>query len=373
VAATHSLTQEQQRDLILSHIPSSEPEYAYINLEPTLKGVFSIVSTMASKIMTIAEIQKQINMWSLNNQSDITLYKSVTTLVDLVRRSMEHTDGGSVSNPELFKQVITRIQRDNIPESLKEALNLARCRIRGDETVPELNDNLLGTLNKYIGHSKKSKSQSSVPQTNKATLGNQDCSPPQVFAIEYQQPKVAQVPNNPPQQNQGNNGGAKSKGYNNKKGNNGNQKSNQQSPQNTAGNKAHDGEGQNNKKGPFKKHRFVKPWDPKEVYLSKNGNQLSQKCQKHFEGHCWKCGHSSHTYEKCKIYPDTTTFLSLCSTCNQGFHDQCKRRWAWEKTVADQLKQITVMYNHLAADPPRQAFMITNQSQGQVQEPDDSD
>jgi len=117
----------------------------------------------------------------------------------------------------------------------------------------------------------------------------------------------------------------------------------------------------------------VEPWDPKVPYLSKNGNQLSQKCQQHFEGFCWKCGHSSHLYESCRIYPDGGTVLTLCSHCNQGFHDKCRRRFVKEKHVDEQIKQLQVMCQQLAISGPRPAFMVTHQSAGNRANHDNDD
>ena len=354
VAATHNLTKDQQRDLILNHIPSSEPEYAYINREPTLQGIFSVVSTMASKIMTIAEIQKQINLWSINLSSDVALYRSITVLVDLVGRASSDSHGHDPGDAEVFRQVITRIQRDQIPEALREQLNLARCRIRGNETFPELNDNLLGTLNKFIGY--KRKNQSSVPQTNKI----QESGPPQVFAVESQPAKPNQNSSTPPHSNQKPKGNW---GNKNREGGNGNGNANggQQKPR--FGNK------------PKGNGRFVAPWDPTVPYLSKNGNTLSNKCQQHFEGYCWKCGHSSHTYDKCRIYTEQPTVLTLCSVCNQGFHDKCRRRYVNPKgkSLSDEVKQLQVMVQQLALAGPPRAFMVTHQPTGNRANHDNDD
>jgi hypothetical protein len=59
----------------------------------------------------------------------------------------------------------------------------------------------------------------------------------------------------------------------------------------------------------------------------------------------------------------------------QGCHDNCKRRWVKESQVADQLKQIQVMYDHLAMNPPKQPFLLPlNANQGaKVEEPSDED
>jgi len=101
--------------------------------------------------------------------------------------------------------------------------------------------------------------------------------------------------------------------------------------------------------------------------MSKNGNQLSKECEEHFSGFCYKCGHNSHTYDKCRVYPEPTTFLSLCSKCMQGFHETCKRRYIREQETAEQYRQMQIMYSHLAVNAPQAPFMVTHQGQGQGQ------
>jgi hypothetical protein len=72
--------------------------------------------------------------------------------------------------------------------------------------------------------------------------------------------------------------------------------------------------------------RFVDPWPENKPYLNKSGNALSAEFEKAFEAFCFKCGHISHKGQDCRIYPDQTAFLTLCSKCRQGLHDDCKSR-----------------------------------------------
>jgi hypothetical protein len=385
VAFTHSLTQDQQRDLVLSHIPSSEPEYTYMSMEPTLGGMFNMVSTMASRVMTITMIEKSINAWQLDNSTDVSMYRCVTALIDLLKRSMEHRNRDeSVKYPELFRMAITRIQRENIPKMVYDSLNEARLRIRDTDPVPELNRILLGSLNRYIGMKKPqgNKAQNTVPQFGsgfRPVVNQLACSGscasgsfPMVYTMGQSQP-IAQTPlaqpavaastapkSQPANKTNSKKGTSKQTDKNNSKG----------SPSKTNSQVVNTGS-VDSKNGKFKKFRFVKPWPSDKKYMSKSGNQLSKECEEWFTGYCFKCGHNSHTYDKCRIYPETTTFLSLCSRCFQGFHETCRRRWVREAEVADQLKQMQIMYDHLAVNSPQAPFMITNANQGKVDEPDD--
>jgi len=278
------------------------------------------------------------------------------------------------------------IQRESLPKQIYDSLNEARLRIRDTDPVPELNRILLGSLNRYIGM-KKPKGSSSVPQlhfgkpsTNQLELP----SPPRVFALEYSQPpptpKVAQPMgnqvSNKPKNGNGKGGGGNNVPKNGQIGGGQNVKNGQPNHNVAQGNKNDPRTSTEKKdKKPFKKFHFVRPWPEGKVYLSKNGNKLSRECEDHFQGFCYKCGHNSHDYTKCRTYTDSTAYLSLCNRCMQGFHDQCKRRWVKESQVADQLKQIQIMYDHLAMNPPRQPFMVSaNANQGaKVEEPSDED
>lgn len=339
VAISHKLNQPQQRAMILSHIPSSEPEYSYLDSEPTLSGIFAIVSVMSNRILTISEIEKRINAWTLDNSSDNTLYKSVTTLIDLLRRSLEHGNGHEpIKNPELFRQAITRIQRDKLPKIVYDNLNEARIRIRDTDSIPELTRTIVGALNRYIGM--KTPKSTTVPTSHKVAT----VAPVQkVYALEYH-PKITNAPAKPSPPTQTNSGGGKGgvagkKDWKDKKP----QAAPSKPPANvTAPKKTADTQG--TPKKPFKKFHFLKAWPADKPYLSKNGNKLSAECEKYFEGFCFRCGHNSHTYDKCRVYTDKTVCLSLCKSCMQGFHETCRRKWVQGETMAKQIQAMQYMY-----------------------------
>jgi hypothetical protein len=72
--------------------------------------------------------------------------------------------------------------------------------------------------------------------------------------------------------------------------------------------------------------------------LNKSGNALSAEFEKAFAAFCYKCGHFSHKGQDCKIYPDSTAVLTLCSKCRHGLHDECKsRRKFYPKQNVNQL------------------------------------
>ena len=129
--------------------PPSDAEYTYMSLSESLEELFSMISVMASKILTISDLEKAINNWKLDNTSDVNMYRSLTHLIDLLKRSSEHRDRDApLHNPEIFRQAITCIQRDSgLPMQLSKSLNEARLKIRDTDTMPELNNILVGCMN----------------------------------------------------------------------------------------------------------------------------------------------------------------------------------------------------------------------------------
>jgi len=70
--------------------------------------------------------------------------------------------------------------------------------------------------------------------------------------------------------------------------------------------------------------RNVPPWPANKPYLSSTGNKISQECELHFRRFCYRCGLSNHRAKQCRIYPQRTAVLTLCTTCYAGFHSTCK-------------------------------------------------
>jgi hypothetical protein len=105
------------------------------------------------------------------------------------------------------------------------------------------------------------------------------------------------------------------------------------------------------KKKKFKKPYFIAPWPVGKEYLSKNGNNLRKEFEDYFWDVCHRCGHSSHTADRCKTYPDKSTVLTLCEICRQGLHDCCKSRRP-DLVQKDILNQVKKMYNKMCTSQP---------------------
>jgi hypothetical protein len=171
VAATHKLSVQQQWNLILDALPV-DYRRSYYSMTKNLDELYQVISVLASKILTISDLEKSINSWQLDNSSDKNLVNSVAILMDLLTRSAQHRDRDTqIRHPELFRQAISRIQRDTqMPAHICKALSEARLRIRDNDSMPELNTILFGALNPYIGwkpRGKQSSSQGAIPKVNK--------------------------------------------------------------------------------------------------------------------------------------------------------------------------------------------------------------
>jgi hypothetical protein len=184
VAEVHMLTKSQQRDLILANIPSQDPNHSYLKIAETLESMFKMISTLASNVLTISDLERKINDWHLDNSTDKAMYKSITVLIDLLTRSMMNRNGNQPINyPELFKAAIGRIQRvSDLPHFTYKALTEGRLRIRDTDSIAELNDILIGALNPYIGYKAKQNNRldSWIPHQSR------------VFGMEYESQEVAQ-------------------------------------------------------------------------------------------------------------------------------------------------------------------------------------
>ena len=349
VAAIHKLSAPQQRELVLNALPI-DFRRNYYSMTSNLEELYQVISVLAPSILTISDLEKAINKWHLDNSSDKMLVNTVTQLIDLLIRSAQHRNrDAEVDYPEIFRQAIGRIQRDDgIPHDIYQALSEARIRIRQSNTIPELNNYLFGALNPFIGRQpKKGKnqnqnaSQGAIPKVNKVDGGGKN-KKNKVKAIE-QAPPPPQQPQQPPVQQDSKGGQSKQDG-------------NAKNKQNWKG---------KNKQGD-RKYNFVKPWPEGKSYLSKNGNSLTREVEEHFHGFCFRCGHNSHSGDTCKVYKSKDPIITLCTRCRQGFHDSCKsKRWGLkEELINKKLQEVTTLCQNLAL--AQHAALGTHSTQGKV-------
>jgi hypothetical protein len=322
LAADFYLSKNQQRNLILEHVPISA-EYNYLKQAKSLEDLFLTVSTLSTQAVTRASLEKQINAWRLNNRDETVMYRSIVALMDLLDKSREDYEYRDAVPADLFRAAVAIIYRqDGIPRFIREKLEEARLRVRDSDGLGEMTQVLASACQRYVGV-KPSKSQNKQITTFFTVPTDYVHEPyyPQVHALAMQQP-MQQVQQHPQQQRpqQQQQGGQQK------------QKQQQQKKKTTQQNQPQPQQ-QNQPKQQFKKKggknresKFVKPWPENTPYLSKNGNTLRKEFEEHFKGHCFRCGHVSHDATKCQIYPTNTTVLTLCTKCRQGLHDTCKSK-----------------------------------------------
>ncbi len=317
IAHAHRLTSSQQRDLILSYIPTNSPEYSLLELCGTLQEMFAVISTYSDQVYTRAELEKKINQWTLNNSSHRALRQSVVALLELLQKTTDHDFMND--KPELFRLCITRIQMEKLPVTIHTALNEARMKIRSTDTMVDLTQTLLAALNRSVGMK--------PPKGSAAKLeaARQDFQPQGAMAYPIFPPQLSIPPPTPtlPQvQN-----GARDKSNQNK---GKNQQQRGQKGRDRSASRGRNSRGEDKKKnsrdGDRKKPSFVTPWPENKPYMSKNGNQLSESFNDHFRNFCFRCGHSSHQGRDCRTYPDRTPIMTLCTRCRQGLHEDCKSK-----------------------------------------------
>jgi hypothetical protein len=263
---THRLTSSQQRDLILSYIPTNSPEYSLLELCGTLQEMFAVISTYSDQVYTRAELEKKINQWTLNNSSHRALRQSVVALLELLQKTTDHDFMND--KPELFRLCITRIQMEKLPMVIHTALNEARMKIRSTDTMVDLTQTLLAALNHYVGMK--------PPKGSAAKLeaARHDSQPPGAVAYPIFPPPLAMPPPATPTPAQTGNGG-RDKG-NQSRGRNQQQRGQRGRDRSASRGRNSKGEDRknNSKNGDWKKPGFVTPWPENKPYMSKNVKAL---------------------------------------------------------------------------------------------------
>ncbi len=273
-----------------------------------------IISTFSTNILTRSALEKALNDWVIDISSENALNLSICDLMDLINKMREnyHT---KPHVPSLMREVITRITRQNVPRSIKEKLYESRLRIRDEDTLNDCLQTINAVLMQWVGMKSTTRVRT-VTLDTKSSADSTSAKPkketPRVQAVDS-----ASKPANPnskgaayPKKDKKGSKGGKSGGQAGADGN---------MPKGKSRNYAADGKMK-------KKPSFVAPWPENCPYLSKNGNSLSKEIETYFLGHCYKCGFSSHNAKDCIKYQDKGTVLTLCLTCRQGFHTECRSK-----------------------------------------------
>jgi len=323
IALTHGLSEKQHRQLVLDTIPSLSSAHRFFARSADLTDLFLMISTSATSSLTRTDLEKAINAWKLDNSSQDALFTSIMDLHSLLDRNREDYHQQDACEPTLFKQIISRItQQPDLPNFIRESLQQARMRIRQTDRVSELYTSLIAACNKYVGM------KSRYPQ-NKSIKSE---APP--LAIEHHSggtktsTVAATTSGSTSAQDSGNSRGrgrGRGRGKGRGKGNATNT-TQDSADQSTNQGRGRGRGGRGGASGGEYKRSFVKPWPEGKPYLNKSGNQVSKEFEDWFLGHCYKCGHKSHSARDCRTYPEKSTMLSVCNRCGQGLHEVCRSK-----------------------------------------------
>jgi hypothetical protein len=183
VARDFYLSMRQQRAMILSYLPNSVPEYNILELNDTLEGLLSTISTFSTSIMTRSALEKAINDWILDVSCERAMHSSLCQLMDWINKNRDTYIIGKPHIPSLMRDVITRVNRQsNIPRVVKEKLQEARLRIRDEDTLNECFQVVMAVLMIWVsmkgGSSAKVKSVKSIStDLGKISLDNSSAPP----------------------------------------------------------------------------------------------------------------------------------------------------------------------------------------------------
>ena len=323
IAANYALSKDQHKALILSAIPTTSVLAKELKLLSSLDHIFSLASLNASSIHTKAELEAKLEGWHLNHSSYATLNESIGLLKTLIADAEDFSpDAGS--QRRLYALMIRRIKRERLPASVHSNLEEARMRIENEYDAMRLHEIFLAAIKPVVIWKPKNLS------VHQLLLGNgQEHNEHVKTSADFQ--NIAMITNEmrdgPKKEGKKKNKNPNKEPQENKsvaKVNQIYQKDNKQAVDNNPQKKGTDGGDNKSRSGARPRFRTVLQWPENVSYHSKNGNKISKECEKHFQGHCYKCGHSSHKSDVCQIYPEKTTILTLCNVCRSGFHDTCR-------------------------------------------------
>ncbi len=316
------LTKSQQQSLIMSFIPASSTEFFVLRLCKSLQEVYGMVTMYSSKISTRPELERKLFVWKLDNTSSETIMKTVLELIEIITKLNEdEIEENKVEQHVLYKKIISRIQQEKFPNFVVSGLDEAYVRIHRDHTILELTQLILNPLQRFAGmRQAQSKNQVHQISSDSQVIPGNSSSVPMQFTVPP--PPITQVKQvqNAGTGNAQKNQKPKQEGKNKNRNQNDGKKDNYVRKE-----KRFERSDKYDRRMP-KRQNFVEPWPVGKNYLSKNGNTLTGEFENHFRGFCFKCGHSSHQSDQCRIYPDKTIILDICSRCRQGLHETCKSR-----------------------------------------------
>jgi hypothetical protein len=358
IANQFILSESQQFSLLLDSLPANSSEFALLNRCANLEDLFETISTFAPSIPTQRELESKIVSWKLDYRSVAHLNMSLTNLIAWV----EDVSDSDLSTVDIYHNVIGRILQEKLNSQLLHNLQEIRMKISEQDKISDLIQMLLCPLKQLIPKNEpatktvqKTENVSSNSTPN-STTNDFPSSPRSIaylsdpntlmqvsyFPPGYVPPAVNAVNSNTQEKKVGKyaerNKKRRERKALEKQVNAVTQQRTDQTQQTMSSVPKTTVPATEKSNDLPKLKRFVDPWPENKPYLNKSGNALSAEFEKAFEAFCFKCGHFSHKGQDCRIYPDSTAVLTLCSKCRQGLHDECKsRRKFYPKQNVNQL------------------------------------
>jgi hypothetical protein len=340
ISNQYILSESQQFSLLLDSLPANSAEFSVLNCCGNLEDLFETISTFAPSIPTQRELENKIVSWKLDYRSVAHLNKSLSDLISWV----EDVSDSELRTIDIYHHVIGRILQEKLNSRILHNLQEIRLKITEQDRIADLVQMLLCPLKQLIPKNEHvTKNFQKTEYISSNNTSNDIVSSPRAIAYMQDPNTLMQVSYYPPgyippSVNTVNTQEKKVGKYAER-----NRKRRERKAlerQVNAVTQQRTGQTQQTMSSvpkttvaiPEKPNdlpklkKFVDPWPENKPYLNKSGNALSAEFEKPFEAFCYKCGHFSHKGQDCRIYPDSTAVLTLCSKCRQGLHDECKSR-----------------------------------------------
>ena len=232
-----------------------------------------------------------------------------------------------VDQTKLYINLVRRIRKENLPSYVQRGLDEAQFRLENEKDELRLHQILISPLKDMLNNPKKQHAANNNNQKPNyvkqienflGTALNAQNAP--LLSLEYDGAKAR------PEGKGGKKQNSKDKFASSGQGKQANAQTGQQKKDKSAGQVGESTPDQRTKNSFAKRKffKFVQPWPMHAKYTATGGRTLTKECEAHFNGFCFKCGQSSHEGKNCKIYSNQTV-LTICSKCNRGFHDKCKK------------------------------------------------
>ena len=313
ISSQFGLTVAKQKTLIEGFIPPTSVLHKELRLLGTLDQIFDLASNNSTAILTKSEIDQKIDRWHLDLRSIDAMTQSLVELKTLYADS-EGKAYNTINQQLLYANIIRRVKREpNLSNYIIRKLEECQLQIKSETDIIELHNLLVQPLKELVTNRERNKTKTSS-DNRQSKQGHVF----QVHQLEAAPPPLALTYESA---NRGGGAGNDRVGTKNKPQN----KSDQRGRQKTKGG----GQGNNRNKGGRQRsqssNKFftIPPWPPGKKYLGANGKNLSKEFEEAFKNACYRCGHTSHKAQDCRIYPNST-IMSLCTTCRNGLHDMCK-------------------------------------------------